>query len=71
MQLYGPTNFAQLIETAARMAAEGAKGSRYVILLILTDGVISDMDATVDQVRSCVRACVCACVRALVTVLVR
>ncbi|KAH7731066.1 Copine-8 [Aphelenchoides avenae] len=46
-QLYGPTNFAPTIEEFARKAANfPADGSRYQILLIITDGVITDMVKT-------------------------
>lgn len=45
VQLYGPTNFSQLIEASAQIAQAE---NQYTILLILTDGVISDMDATID-----------------------
>eukprot|EP00050_Salpingoeca_kvevrii_P003994 m.239775 g.239775 ORF g.239775 m.239775 type:complete len:577 (+) comp10921_c0_seq11:2196-3926(+) len=44
--LWGPTHFAPVIEHASRMAAGVIPGSMYFVLLIITDGVINDMDAT-------------------------
>ncbi|XP_051544684.1 copine-8-like isoform X2 [Myxocyprinus asiaticus] len=43
VQLYGPTNFSPVINHVARYAASVKDGSQYFILLIITDGVISDM----------------------------
>ncbi|XP_060540142.1 copine-8 isoform X1 [Pantherophis guttatus] len=43
VQLYGPTNFAPVINHVARYAASIKDGSQYFVLLIVTDGVISDM----------------------------
>lgn len=49
--LYGPTNFAPTINEAAKRAAYYPRdGSHYQILLIITDGVISDMGATKSAV---------------------
>ncbi|XP_077983033.1 copine-8-like [Glandiceps talaboti] len=46
VQLYGPTNFAPVINHVARFAASYTDGSNYFILLIITDGIISDMEQT-------------------------
>ena len=48
IQLYGPTNFAPVISTTAAMARSASSNddSGFFVLLILTDGVITDMDAT-------------------------
>ena len=46
IQLYGPTNFAPTINHVANIARQFRDGSQYFILLILTDGVISDMPQT-------------------------
>jgi hypothetical protein len=46
VQFYGPTIFAQTIRTLCAKAS--ADLSKYYILLILTDGEISDMDETVE-----------------------
>ncbi|XP_076008329.1 copine-8 isoform X1 [Genypterus blacodes] len=43
VQLYGPTNFSPVINHVARYASSVKDGSQYFVLLIITDGVISDM----------------------------
>lgn len=48
MQLYGPTNFAPVINHVTKIAQNRRDGSGYFILLILTDGVISDMPETIQ-----------------------
>ncbi|XP_033644541.1 copine-8-like [Asterias rubens] len=50
VQLYGPTNFAPIINHVAQFAKAYPDGSNYFILLIITDGVISDMDMTKDAI---------------------
>ena len=50
IQLYGPTNFAPVIHHVANFARQSRNGSQYCILLIITDGVITDMPQT-KQVR--------------------
>ncbi|KAL1110298.1 hypothetical protein AAG570_008375 [Ranatra chinensis] len=50
IQLYGPTNFAPVINHVAKFAATYTDGSSYFILLILTDGVISDMQQTTQAI---------------------
>jgi len=56
VRLHGPTCFAPIINAAASLAAQSrAEGSRkYIVMLILTDGVIMDMDQTRDAI---VNAC--------------
>lgn len=57
IQLYGPTIFSEVLRTVgvvvsrrAEAAEKAGKGSMaYTVLLILTDGVISDFDATVAE----------------------
>merc|ERR1712107_756624 len=47
VQLYGPTNFSPVINHVAKIAAmHKDKPSNYQVLLIITDGIITDMDAT-------------------------
>jgi len=46
IQLYGPTNFSPVINHVARFAETFQDGSQYFILLIITDGVITDMPQT-------------------------
>jgi hypothetical protein len=51
VQLSGPTLFAHIIRYAAAAADQGWMSSRtYSILLINTDGVINDMDDTIDAI---------------------
>ena len=47
VQLYGPTNFSPVIRHVARFArAFQSDPSNYFVLLIITDGIITDMEAT-------------------------
>uniref|UniRef100_A0A4W3IA21 Copine-2 n=1 Tax=Callorhinchus milii TaxID=7868 RepID=A0A4W3IA21_CALMI len=49
IRFYGPTNFAPIINHVARFAGQAMQqeaAAQYFILLIITDGVISDMDET-------------------------
>ncbi|KAK5970680.1 C2 calcium-dependent membrane targeting and Copine domain containing protein [Trichostrongylus colubriformis] len=49
VKLYGPTNFKPVIQEVAKKASRISSktdGSRYQVLLIITDGAISDMAAT-------------------------
>ncbi|XP_072552669.1 copine-9 isoform X3 [Salminus brasiliensis] len=50
VQLYGPTNFAPVINQVADAAADVMDGSQYFVLLMITDGVISDMVQTKEAV---------------------
>ncbi|XP_061211691.1 copine-5-like [Neopsephotus bourkii] len=50
VQLYGPTNFAPVVNHVARAAAAVLDGSQYFVLLIITDGVISDMAQTKEAI---------------------
>uniref|UniRef100_A0AAR2KS02 C2 domain-containing protein n=1 Tax=Pygocentrus nattereri TaxID=42514 RepID=A0AAR2KS02_PYGNA len=50
VQLYGPTNFAPVVNHVARYAAAVQDGSQYFVLLIITDGVISDMSQTKEAI---------------------
>lgn len=51
VKLYGPTHFNQIIGMANDMC-EGTEVSqrnqKYMILMIITDGIINDMDKTID-----------------------
>ncbi|KAF9329285.1 Copine-8 [Podila minutissima] len=51
-ELYGPTNFAPVINQTAAICNQHRAGSaeEYYVLLILTDGVITDMDNTVRAI---------------------
>lgn len=44
--LYGPTNFSPVIENTAAIARQFQDGKHYFVLLIITDGIISDMHQT-------------------------
>ncbi|KHN82609.1 Nicotinic receptor-associated protein 1 [Toxocara canis] len=49
--LYGPTNFASVISEVSKKAASYPRdGSRYHILLIITDGCICDFDQTLSAI---------------------
>ncbi|XP_041130094.1 copine-9-like [Polyodon spathula] len=50
VKLYGPTNFAPVINQVARSAANVTDGSQYFVLLMITDGVISDMLQTKEAI---------------------
>merc|ERR1719419_1454812 len=51
VQLYGPTNFSYVIRHVARFArAYQHDPSNYFVLLIITDGIITDLDATKNAV---------------------
>ncbi|KAG7153993.1 Copine-8-like 2, partial [Homarus americanus] len=49
-RLYGPTNFAPIINHVARFATSSRGGDKYFILLILTDGIITDMPQTKEAI---------------------
>ncbi|XP_024900387.1 copine-2 isoform X2 [Pteropus alecto] len=49
IRFYGPTNFSPIVNHVARFAAQAMQqqtATQYFILLIITDGVISDMEET-------------------------
>jgi len=47
VQLYGPTNFSPVINHVANFASAYQRDpSQYFVLLIITDGIITDLDAT-------------------------
>lgn len=51
VMLSGPTLFSHVIRYASQLAVAGFKDSRtYTILLILTDGIINDMQDTIDAI---------------------
>uniref|UniRef100_A0A914XQU7 VWFA domain-containing protein n=1 Tax=Plectus sambesii TaxID=2011161 RepID=A0A914XQU7_9BILA len=51
VQLYGPTNFAPVIYHVAKFAQAAARdGSHYFVLLIVTDGIVTDMERTRDAI---------------------
>ncbi|RXG67369.1 Copine-8 [Armadillidium vulgare] len=46
VRLYGPTNFSPVIRHVSRFAQAFEDGSSYFILLIITDGIITDLNET-------------------------
>lgn len=48
-RLYGPTNFSPLIKNTCKIARSAEVG-KYFILMILTDGLITDMDETSEAI---------------------
>ncbi|XP_023570512.1 copine-1 isoform X4 [Octodon degus] len=53
VRLYGPTNFAPIINHVARFAAQATyqkTASQYFVLLLLTDGAVTDVEATCQAV---------------------
>jgi hypothetical protein len=53
LQLYGPTNFSEFLtmsETVARSAAVTQENQEYYVLLVITDGVITDMQDTISTI---------------------
>ena len=46
VQLYGPTNFTPVINHVAQFAKAYQNGQQYFVLLILTDGIITDFEDT-------------------------
>ena len=51
VKLYSPTNFSPVINHVANFARSyQANGNQYFVLLILTDGIITDLDATLSAI---------------------
>lgn len=46
VELYGPTNFAPVVNNTISIARQFQDGKHYFVLLIITDGIISDMKET-------------------------
>ena len=49
VELWGPTNFAPIIREINKIIKEEKNKLKYHILMILTDGIIDDMDDTIDE----------------------
>jgi hypothetical protein len=54
MRLSGPTNFAPTINSVRQLATSSG-GFTYTVLLILTDGEITDMEQTLAAIKACER----------------
>ena len=52
VELWGPTYFSGIIKNTSKIAKEEMEKNpyKYFVLLILTDGVINDMDGTIDAI---------------------
>ena len=53
VNLFGPTRFAPILEFVNDMAEDNhvtQDNQKYNILLMITDGIINDMDETIDQI---------------------
>jgi vacuolar-type H+-ATPase subunit F/Vma7 len=53
VNLYGPTNFAPILDLVNDMAESEhvtQTNQKYNILLVITDGIINDMQKTIDQI---------------------
>ncbi|KAJ7993442.1 hypothetical protein DPEC_G00272480 [Dallia pectoralis] len=53
LKLYGPTNFSPMVNHVASFALQATQqrtASQYFVLLIITDGVITDMDQTCSAI---------------------
>lgn len=50
VKLYGPTNFSNVINNTAAIARQFQDGKHYFVLLIITDGIISDMVQTMSAI---------------------
>ncbi|ODN05578.1 Copine-8 [Orchesella cincta] len=50
IQLYGPTNFAPVIRDVANLARKNMEGNHYYVLVIITDGIITDMPQTKEVI---------------------
>jgi len=48
--LYGPTNFSPVIHNTAQISGQYQDGKHYFVLLIITDGIISDMNSTIRAI---------------------
>jgi hypothetical protein len=49
VKLWGPTQFGPIIKATCDMIKEENNFRKYQVLMILTDGMIDDMDYTIDQ----------------------
>ena len=52
VDLYGPTNFSSILEATIQYASAGVSQERqqYHILLVITDGEITDMEKTIEKI---------------------
>lgn len=50
VQLFGPTNFSPVILNTVEISKKYQDGKHYFVLLIITDGIISDMQPTIRSI---------------------
>lgn len=50
VQLFGPCNFSPVINNTIAIAKQHQDGKHYYVLLIITDGIISDMKQTIHSI---------------------
>lgn len=50
VQLFGPCNFSPVINNTITIAKQHQDGKHYYVLLIITDGIISDMKQTINSI---------------------
>ena len=53
LNFFGPTHFNEIINTVNNMAEDlkvSQDNQKYIILLIITDGIINDMEQTIDEI---------------------
>ncbi|KAJ6650061.1 Copine-8 [Pseudolycoriella hygida] len=50
VQLFGPTNFSPVIVNTVEISRQYQDGKHYFVLLIITDGIISDMHPTIRAI---------------------
>lgn len=50
VQLFGPTNFSPVIQNTVEISKQYQDGKHYFVLLIITDGIISDMPSTIRSI---------------------
>ncbi len=50
VQLFGPTNFSPVIQNTVEISRQYQDGKHYFVLLIITDGIISDMHSTIRSI---------------------
>jgi len=48
--LYGPTNFAPILEKCVSIAEKYPAGEKYMVVVMITDGEISDLEETVGMI---------------------
>jgi len=50
VKLYGPTYFSPLLRKCTQIVQQNTSGEIYTVIMIYTDGIINDMDDTIDLI---------------------